>query len=1103
MPDTTAAFTLPGDRGGTMRPPGPLLGPDYPTYHAGAQIGGPGAPGFTMGQGAMGSPRLGPAADLLAGASSPFVREAWKQTPEWQAMVSEMLSTLPNQWRQAIAHANADAFMNSVRVFNNYGLQLKGVSNLLGGLSPFFQYQIKTPLYWASVAARNPGIVGGIARATDDVRQYNADSGLRRNSTLNKVWLGDKWGVDLRDLIPLTRMYDALFNRSSISDTGAVMRQDPASQLVRNYLESGVSPGMWPWTSAALSAAGITHPPLENMTEPPSRNWLGNAAEKIGLPRQVGTFIGSVLNPGDIGEQAFRAGLEKLAPIQGQLPPETQQWLQSAFPNGLKENSGVSEFYAGWFLRQMVDQGVTDEDSATHAATYHDGPVWTEALNRTRQWSQDGYNASMGYPGRVGQLLPGEAEGKKPVYPDTNPAPFRYARGAGEGGRDAGIRQPVLDAEGNQVVSSNGPQFYPPQPSQPGWSLNVLYDRSIPDYDPVKQAAARYLKENNVGVADQLMNGEPSEQRTAQAQFHRQNAINYPLEHNVPTSFPYNRRAGEGGTDLGTGEISNAGNYYIQSPEDEQYATAKAQLNPALLTFGSARTSDYARDYLKGFGTQDVTNQGQPSEQRTTAANQRFQAQQVESDINTGRYLDPSLRPGLIDYRMAQDAYEGVPMKDPGTGQTVLVKDFLNTAGYYNLLDQAAQQRDQGDTAGLAKTQGQLNWISSVPQVADYLAATRTAGARDQMPLVNLRRDDALLNPDTQAALAPLRKGFEFVGDNGERIQTSGKSFDARDQGAFGVRRDRILYDQLTDAERSAYQAWDDWQHSPDGVRYSELEKQQRAIGAFGSPEEKAWFKAHQDEMVPATNARNAAIKAIAAQTGENPVSVANKVGGGLYPDFKPSTVSPKDLTVYPTGGGSGGYSGGGGRSSSSRGTSATSLAIEARKTFFDAFDTLSKNEKAAAYDLKSLDSALAKGSRLSASEWGKALETLRAEVPNIRDRQAASDSFYSFYDRLSSSEKSAIRDLMSFDRKTATADDWRRTLQRAQDRLSGAQEYDSNTTRGAVRTTRGGAYSAFYDQRSTSSPVALPVDLVERFGWAGAKKVMAQRQGGRGVAAR
>jgi hypothetical protein len=1091
-----SAEVMAGQRSNLPQPPGVPQGPAFTTFAGPARIGGPGERPVSLG--AMGGPGPtphGPTLEEMAGARSRV--DYSPLMAQQQAALAEMLGTIPNQWRQAIAHSNADAFMNSVRVFNNYGLQLRGVNKALGALSPFFQYQIKTPLYWASVAARTPGLVGGIQRATQDVRQANAEDNItKRNAAMNKVYLGGKWGVDLRDLIPLTRVYDALFNRANISDQGAVMRQDPISQGVRNYLESGVSFGMWPWASAALQAAGVTHPPLENMTEPPATNWLGDAAQAVGLPREVGSFVGSVLNPGDSGEQAFRAGLQHLAPVEGRLPANAQTFLQSTFPNGLEENNGLAQSYAGWFLRQMVDQGVTDADSAQNAANNRSGPVWDEAMNRVKQWSQDGYNASMGFPGRVGQLLPGEREGKKPVYRETNPGPFRYLRGAGEGGRDAGIRYPVKDDNGDQVITDGAPQYYAPQPGAPANALDVLYDRSIPDYAPEKQAAARYLRDNNVGIADKEMNGTPSEHATAEAQRHRDNAINFVLEHNAPYTNAYNRRAGEGGTDAGTGEISNAGFYYIQPSADEQYSTAKAQLNPQELNPQTARLSDYARDFLKGQGAPDVESNGVPSEQRTTAAYQRFQAQQVESDINTGRYLSPAQRSGLIDYRQAQDAYAGVPMKDPGTGQTVLVKDFLQSSGYYNLLDQAAQQRDQGDTAGLARTQGQLNWISSVPQVADYLAATRAAGARDQIPLVNLRRDDALLNPDTQAALAPLRKGFEFIGDNGERIQTHGQSLDPRDQGSFGVRRDRILYDQLTDSERSAYQAWNDWKSSPDGQRYEDLQAQQRAAGPFGSAAEKAWFKEHQGEVVPATNTRNAAIKQIAKDTGENPVSVANKVGGGLYPDFKPSSTAPKDLTVYPTSGGGGGsstrYSSS--RSSSRGGSSATGLAIEARKTFFDAFDSLSQNEKAAAHNVSALDSALAKGSRLSAEQWGTALETLQRELPNIRDRQKASDDFYQFYDGLSTSEKSAIRDLMSFDRKTATADDWRRTLQQAQDRLSGAQGYDTGTTRGAVRTTRGAPYSAFYDQRSADSPVALPVDLVERFGWAGAKKVLSSR---------
>jgi hypothetical protein len=310
----------------------------------------------------------------------------------------------------------------------------------------------------------------------------------------------------------------------------------------------------------------------------------------------------------------------------------------------------------------------------------------------------------------------------------------------------------------------------------------------------------------------------------------------------------------------------------------------------------------------------------------------------------------------------------------------------------------------------------------------------------------------------------------------------------ARDQGSTTVKRDRILYDQFSQQQRDAYTAFEDWKNSPDGQRYAELEQAQRAAGPYGSAAEKAWYKQNEQAIVAATNARNAAIREITTKTGANPIEAENVVGKALYSDFNASNPNPKDLTVYGSGSG-GGYRTSSRSSRSSRargGNPEIAAAIQGRNDFYTFFDGLTKQEQAALHDVKGLDTALAKGARLSSQEWGDALKTAQGAIPTIRETQQARDAFYQFFDGLSGRDKAAIYDLAKFDIHTATADDYQRALTTAQDRLNNR---NASSVTGNVRT-------AFYDRYATDSPMSVDASLIEKYGEAGAKAITARQLG-------
>jgi tetratricopeptide (TPR) repeat protein len=474
---------------------------------------------------------------------------------------------------------------------------------------------------------------------------------------------------------------------------------------------------------------------------------------------------------------------------------------------------------------------------------------------------------------------------------------------------------------------------------------------------------------------------------------------NNPFPNDFP-GFPISPAGFDGGENryrAGTGGVDE------QRLDTSRYNTARAQLRDENFV-----RSDYGRDYLKGFGAPDTIIHGTPSENRTTQANQRLAAQEVNSDIRTGRYLDASDRAKLQDYTNARTAYEG---KASAPGSDINVRQLLDQPGnYFDTLNKAEALLRSGNKEQAQRLFDVANDLKNQsPAVHDYFAATETAAKRDDYKRLELRRDDALLNPDTQTALAPLNhsSGAFVNAKTGERAYpTATGAPSARDQSTSSVQRDRLYYDRFNDAQRTAYDRYLALEQSATARNYFDLSGKipDKNTDPRGFSD---WFRNNGDTYNKAANEYRDAMRAIQQSTGVNPLDVANQVrlsegksplGSLTIPENRQTNTNTRSTAG---GTGSGRPSGSGSsRSTSSRpslgyATQTTyATSAPAKAAFKEALASLTPQERVAALRDTLVARVATRGG--SAADYRTATE----RIARTSDGKVDSTGRYSVHDR-------------------------------------------------------------------------------------------------------
>ncbi len=153
----------------------------------------------------------------------------------------------------------------------------------------------------------------------------------------------------------------------------------------------------------------------------------------------------------------------------------------------------------------------------------------------------------------------------------------------------------------------------------------------------------------------------------------------------------YAQRAGEGGRTAGVGQISKAGSYSLESPDQRAAATARAEIAAKTkVTPESVSFMDYARDYLQRTGDTYLPP-GRTSETQALANRSEsiFNGEIAANAKRTGAGLPQ-------EQRMQQIQKEGALQREIAPGFTVA--DFLGQPG--NLFDldrQRSAAYDSGD----------------------------------------------------------------------------------------------------------------------------------------------------------------------------------------------------------------------------------------------------------------------------------------------------------------------------------------------------------------------------------------------------------------------
>lgn len=334
------------------------------------------------------------------------------------------------------------------------------------------------------------------------------------------------------------------------------------------------------------------------------------------------------------------------------------------------------------------------------------------------------------------------------------------------------------------------------------------------------------------------------------------------------------------------------------------YETALRQMEQT----GNFALNDYARDYLGKTGVYDAKMGSNISEHRTQTAQQVQDANVAKGAFETGTYLNPKDRAALQDYTNAKAAYEGRPS---AAGSDITVKELLGQPGNYNdTIGKAVARQQAGDKEGAQRLfDVAADLKNQTPATRDYFAAIDTAGKRDQIDRLTIRKDDAAMNPDFQRQVAPLnRVGEEYLNPKtGERVQPGVYTKadgsigyfgapQARDQGSNSVKEARQYYDQWGQGQRDTFDAFNDLRNSPDYKSRNVLEQQQAGIiEKFGvnSKAYRDWHQANGRELSRLTGVVQAGEQLIYDRTGQNPKAIANErtnLIGGEHP-YKDTTI--------------------------------------------------------------------------------------------------------------------------------------------------------------------------------------------------------------------
>jgi hypothetical protein len=624
------------------------------------------------------------------------------------------------------------------------------------------------------------------------------------------------------------------------------------------------------------------------------------------------------------------------------------------------------------------------------AGDYADANNWSRARTRTALQNPDSPDGRALYAAfdrrndmtglsKAAPLRFTSPDSGLPVYPDSLPhSDFRPPKSEWVGSDRFRLdqqktAQEMLYGRGQsqyeieQEIARQFPNLSPAQ--RKAIEYKALDSAGAHPSDPRMQAAAKVMLDN--GAWEYNPNA-PETQQKAERAAGRLKEAEYIAAHASPYPTDDMHRLGEGGM---AGQQFPDG-YGWESRDAAAANTARSQLFQP-----DFATSDYARDYLQhtgGAGLVGVGDQmmnGQPSEQRTTRAEQRLVREIDQNTITTGTYLNAADRAKLQDYENAKVAYEGRPTK-ARDGTEATVKELLARPGNYNeTIGKAVAAQDAGDkdlAQRLFDAADQMKHQS--PEVTDYFNALATAGQRDDKKRLDLRRDDALLaNPAT--------------------AQETG--FAPRNQDS--VKDDRLYFDQWNQKQRDAYDAFNDLRASKDYKARTALENAipDKATDPKGYS---AWFKEHGEELYRLNLTVYQAEQAILSKTGDNPKQIANEMAQakGYAPTYADTTIkAPTPFVEYPTtatstkpSSGARGTSGTTRASSRSysppRGSGAGGSAAGAKTAgddFFTAYRDLTPTEKQLVRKDKEVAAVLVSGVKHTEQQYTAALERLKSTI--------------------------------------------------------------------------------------------------------------------------